>query len=212
MFQRIYARGRFDGLRLAGIDQPENFMRLRKLADAEASLNTIAHKVLEVVPKLEAWPLHRIGAELQRLGCAPGMPVIEGSIRHCLELGLVREAAAGMWQRVTVPKPVTRVAGPRPTDNPDRPADPDNPDHPDKHDNPDNVHPLRVADERIRAADPLERLAIVADVVRSVSASLAALADTIDDTALEYAERMQRNDANSGKLKQLRDLLAELSK
>lgn len=210
--QKIYARGRFDGLRLAGIDQPETFMRVRKLIDAEASLNSVARKILEACPKSEAWTLSRISAELQRQGCNPGMQVVEGCIRQARELGLVKEnATGGMWQRVHIDKP-----------EPSKPMESDG-----------KVTPLRassmVADSHIakleetidgtlvksqeyRDADPLERLGFIAHLARTMSHALGELADTIDDAAIDYTDRMQRNDENSGKLKQLRDLLADLAK
>jgi hypothetical protein len=191
--QRVYNRGRFDGLRLAGID-PEQYMRARKLAEAEASLNSAAHKVLEAIPTSESWPLHRIHGVLALKGCQMAHDVVEGSVNHAIELGLARETNPGMFTRIEWKEP--RVV-PMPT----RPADP----------------PRAVASAPVpapapaQASDPLSKLASLSSSMRLMASNLTAMADAVDEQTLAFAERLQRVETDGDKLKQLRTLLASLA-
>ena len=94
--RRIFGRGMLEGVRAAGIPNPEEFlMNQKRMRSVVAGLNGVATKVLSAVPLVEDWTLTQIGAELHRQGFTYTFDVVEGSVGKLLEVGLVKTNGLG---------------------------------------------------------------------------------------------------------------------
>ena len=94
--RRIFGRGMLEGVRAAGIPNPEEFlMNQKRMRSVVAGLNGVATKVLSAVPLVEDWTLTQIGAELHRQGFTYTLDVVEGSVGKLLEVGLVKTNGLG---------------------------------------------------------------------------------------------------------------------
>lgn len=93
---RIYGRGLFDGLRMAGVTDVEAFMNQAKLERASDGLNGMARKVLDAVPIAERWTRHAIVSEMHRAtGCSPDLRVVEGCLAQLQDKGLITQTPQG---------------------------------------------------------------------------------------------------------------------
>ena len=198
--RRIFGRGMLEGVRAAGIPNPEEFlMNQKRMRSVVAGLNGVATKVLSAVPLVEDWTLTQIGAELHRQGFTYTLDVVEGSVGKLLEVGLVKtnglgkartfrslysmvqheaeEKITGFDQQraVTQPMPV-RVPGVVPP----IPAPP------------------------TRATDPLTLLSDLAEDARKIGDGLHSLADRLDEAALAVTTKIEEVGKAEAKLQQLR--------
>lgn len=210
--QRAFGRGRMEGLSLAGIPNPEKFMTARKLAIAAQGLNGIALKVYNAVPIAEEWTLGQICAEMARIGSKPGVPLIEGSVRKCVELGLVKchrlEGKTDAFQRVDTGESENVLA-----DALHRAAEA----------TPESALALavrRTAEPALELVPPtgtaeasmplLERLAELGNRARYLARENLTLADAIDAIAIDVDEELKRTDKNADKLRAFKALFADL--
>lgn len=187
--RRVYGRGFFDGLRTAGITDPDEFMNQARLRAAEQSLNGMARKVLDVVPRDESWPVGRICNELARKGSNPDVRVVTGCLSTLRDDGLVREPQPKHFIRVmTKPKPKPELA----------------------------VMPSvekTKEENKVRAEetpDPLESLTLLARSARETARQLVDMAADIEGIADKVDKEVQRIREDTGKLRQLKALLKDI--
>lgn len=146
----------------------------------------IAKKVYGAVPINEAWPSKSIVAELARQGQVRDFSIIEGCLNTLKEVGLIREAAPGHFQRVK-PKPtVEKEAEPMTTKPLNQPT-------------------------KSEPTEPVDRLAAIGTKLRGLSQLFLELADDIDEATLAFEEKASGNDEELAKLRQLKGLLKSLS-
>lgn len=167
-------------------------MNAARLQEAERSLNGAAKKVLDCVPFGDPLSMGRIVGLLAERGQKFDPRVVQGCLAALLDSGLVREAAAGTYQRVAIPaKRVTlKVAAP--------------------------AEPAEAAQAAAGPApdaprDTLAKLADMAAATRAAAADLTQLADRLDDLAIEVEERIQAVKDRTAKLEQLSALLRDLN-
>jgi len=189
-----YGRGVIEGLRMAGVTNPGDFMNANKLARIESGLNTMARKVLEAVPMQEAWTKAQIAVELRRLGCGAARDVLEGCLATLTDSGLVKEPQRGSFIRVAV-RQITPTAPATPT-TPEEPAVQT------------NIRPIAAAAANdapagTSGADTLTRLA-------NLGALLRRAADECDAIALDVETRVQAAGQDGEKLRQLQALLKSI--
>lgn len=104
-----YGRGVIEGLRMAGVPNPGDFMNAQKLARIESGLNSIAKKVLEAVPISEPWTKSQIVAEMRRAGSQVDMRVLEGCLSTLADSGPIKEPTRGSFVRVVALEVEDRV-------------------------------------------------------------------------------------------------------
>lgn len=186
--RRSYGRGMFDGLRMAGIDNPEEFVNNAKLKSVESGLTGMAKKVLDSVPIAEAWTRQQISQELARKGSNPESRVVGGCLDSLVASGLVREPRPGNFVRA-----------------PEKPRIVE-----------DESKEQAVAGkwmDRLKevkqsnSADPMTELAELAGELRAMANAATKMATRIEDVALAAESRVQQINADSAKLKQLQELL-----
>ena len=200
--RRIFGRGMLEGVRVAGIPNPEEFlMNQKRMRSVVAGLNGVATKVLAAVPLAEDWTLNQIAAELHRQDKGYTLDVVEGSLAKLLEVGLVkvhglgkgrtyrslysmqqheaeeRAAASPLLERRAIQQP---VPVPVPGAIPPMPALP------------------------TRATDPLTILSDLAEDARKIGDGLHTLADRLDEAALAVTAKIEEVGKAEGKLQQLR--------
>jgi hypothetical protein len=173
-------------------------MNNARLKEAERSLTGVAVRVLEATPKTEAWPVGQITGELRRLGHNIGPDVVLGCLDTMLKSGIVREPKPRNFVRVN-PKEKIELAVVATAAEPPKQAD--------------QVPAPKAAQQApgpISAPSDRETLTKLADLSTKLRASaqyLLGFADSIDDVAIEVEERIQKINADSEKLAQLRALL-----
>jgi hypothetical protein len=191
---RVYGRGLYDGLRMAGITDPEAFMNEAKLNRMSEGLTTIAKRVLEAVPISEPWHKNVILAELRRTGSMATVDVMEGCLASLKDKGLIVEAPAHAFRRLAAKPKMTLVldvttAGPPPPEPEPVPA---------------------AQPEPALPADPLAALAVLASALTKLSVEIGCIANQIEITALNSAELLQGARADGEKLRQLQNLLRSI--
>lgn len=190
---RVYGRGFFDGLKAAGIENPETFMNHARLAQRESHLSGIAKRVLEAVPHNEQWDITKIISELARNGTRPEHHIVMGCLNTLLGDGLVREPARGVFSRVMVEvrtKPRIHLIPPK--------------------DEPMTTEAPQANEPPPSPAEPMDKLAEVAASARKIAESVSLLAKQIEDAAIEVELRVQKINADTDKLRQLQTLLKQL--
>lgn len=187
--RRIYGRGLFDGLRMAGVDNPREFMNASKVEVAEKGLSGIARKVYEVVPVQESWKSHQVVQELSRLGSKPDFAVVEGCLASLKEKGLVKETQRGFWQKV---KPKEEKAAPAIKLVQDRSPIPDP-----------YIHQTKDVDD-------LARMASIGKQLRDLAKQIEMVASVVDSVAISVEERIQKSSDEASKLRQLQQLLKSI--
>lgn len=183
--RRVYGRGLLDGLALAGIENPRDYMNTNKLLEAERSLNGMATKVLNAVPIGEAWTPGQICGELKRIGGNPDMRVITGCLNTLKTQGLIKEPEAGTFQRVkiTIRTPAVKLVRdePAPAAAPATPAQAE--------------------------ADTMDKIGAIAAGLRALAHQANQIADQIDTVAVEVEERFEKERASSAGLRELQSVL-----
>lgn len=170
-------------------------MTPRRLEQLSAGLNSLEHNVLGATPIAEAWTVALICSELRRVGRRHDNAHVVAVLNRMKEKGVVREPRPGLFVRVEA----------RATADEDKPAAP----------LPDHQEPPMNAIARVPAAplpaDPMSAIAELSQRLRANAAEQVALARQLDDLALGVEERLQRESADSQRLRQLRALLTEAS-
>lgn len=200
--RRIFGRGMLEGVRVAGIPNPEEFlMNQKRMRSVVAGLNGVATKVLAAVPLAEDWTLNQIAAELHRQDKGYTLDVVEGSLAKLLEVGLVKVHGLGKGrtyrslysmqqheaeERAAASPPLERRAIQQPVPVPVPGAIPPMPALP------------------TRATDPLTILSDLAEDARKIGDGLHTLADRLDEAALAVTAKIEEVGKAEGKLQQLR--------
>lgn len=157
--RRTYGRGFLDGLRAAGVENPEDYMNNAKIQAAVLGQTGIARKVYNTVPTDESWSATKIISEMRAHGHNIEFSVLEGCLNTLKASKLIKENEHGYYR--VVPKLVERApvekdgAGSAPSTPQAAPAAPQ---------------------------DPLSRIATISDVLRN-------LAHQLDDIALEVSDK-----------------------
>jgi|GEM_PF-1010168 len=190
--RRAYGRGYFDALRAMEIDP----MTPARLTQAEQAVNGIARKVLDAVPKQEPWTINKIVAELNRAGRNLSTDVVLGCLSTMTRSGLLKEVEPRTFIRVTAREraELAVVPSPPPQAPPAAAAQA-------------SPEPAPAASAAPGGPDTLAKLASLSTSVRSMAVQFTALAEAIDDVALEVEQRIERISCDSDKLAQLRALL-----
>ena len=198
--RRIFGRGMLEGVRAAGIPNPEEFlMNQKRMRSVVAGLNGVATKVLSAVPLVEDWTLTQIGAELHRQGFTYTLDVVEGSVGKLLEVGLVKTNGLGkartfrslysMVQHEAEEKAAVRLDQQRAQERPVPPVP--------------GATPQPVA-APARPIDPLTLLSDLAEDARKIGHGLHTLADRLDEAALAVTAKIEEVGKAEAKLQQLR--------
>jgi len=162
-------------------------MRAARYASLCRELTHTARKVLDAVPINEAWPTHRITAELMRLGTPKDRNILEGCLNSLMKDGLVIERPPGHWMRV----PLEPEFAPAPAAK-------------------DDIVPLKTAGKAAEPLTPLKRISMLAVRARDLSKSLADFANDIDEAALIIDQEVADMGERTQKLDQLQQLLKGL--
>ena len=187
-----FGRGMAEGLRMAGINNPEQVMQAAKLQRKEEGLTSIARKVLDAVPIQEVWNKDQIGAEVRRRGTCTDRKVIDGCLGGLVDSGLVKERPVGHFTRAVARAPAvtTEKTIQMPKKEIAMPAT--------------NVRPIAAAQtESATPSDMLTRLA-------NLGALLRRAADEVDAVALEVEDRVKSAGEDGEKLRQLQSTLRGL--
>lgn len=185
-YRGVYGRGLFDGLRKAGVDDQENFMRELKMKDAEDHLSGLPKRILDAVPRMDAWPASKIITELRRRGANPEHPFVLRCLIDLKQQGLISEPEFGKFTRKTIERKQVM--------EPVKKAEP------------------RVIAIKPAPAKPgtMDRMAGIASLARDLAKRINDLAKDIEDAALDVEERILKSESETGKLRQLQTLLKSI--
>lgn len=189
--RRAYGRGYYDAIQKIENERLEG-MNTARLDEAARSISGVAKAVMEATPKTEPWTGPQICGELRRIGKNIETTVVMGCLNTLTKQGLVQEKPAGQFLRVTPkakapPPPTLQVVQPKQAD-----AEP---------------APQPASEPTSTDRGTLTKLAELSTKLRASADELLQFADAIDDVAIEVEERIQKINADSEKLGQLRALL-----
>lgn len=190
--RRVYGRGYFDGMRKA-----EEQMNLARYAAMERNITGITKKVLDSTPVAEAWTQNQVADEMRRVGIRVDIRAIGSSLNSLVESGLVKESPRGKFCRITCKEkasPALTVVKAKKEPDSEPQAE---------------TKPVEKEEQRDHK-DTMDKLAELAEKLRSSAAEMSKMASDIDSVAIEVEERIQRVNDNAGKLKQLQALLKDL--
>jgi hypothetical protein len=159
-----------------------NASRLRQL---EEGSTTTARKVLEAVPRRDAWTPHEIFSELMRLnGTAPAIHIVHGCLRRLSEDGIIKEHK-GTYTRITVRSvPAATEGTSMPTES-----------------------IVKAVPAPTPRATPVDRISALSTQLREMGGKLCKIADEIDDAAVDLASEVEQSSGAARRLAQLRELL-----
>lgn len=185
--RKVYAKGFFDGL-----DAANRTMTPTRYQATLSGQTSVAKKVYEHVPALEAWTAIQISQALTRATKSQmDFKILQGCLKALRESGLIRETQRGMFQRVEVKE---KVEEPMPEA--------------------DTVKPLPTAMPKAAvscAKTPIEILSEISQRVVALNSELKKIASDIETAAIVIEEGMAENEENLGKLKQLQSILKSLT-
>lgn len=182
-----YGRGFHDGIKSVG-DTELNNARMKQTIDG---LSAQARRVYDATPASEAWTPGQICGELARMGLAHDAKVVLGCLMSLVHSGVVREVKAGMFSRVSAKPVVVKVP---PLEKEPNMRAPD-------------AKPAAVPES---ASDTLTKIASIGSQIRGAAEDLIALANGLDDVAIEVEERISKIDADTATLRQLQALLKNI--
>lgn len=210
--RKVYGRGLFDGLRMAGVINPGEFMNEAKLQKAEQGINGMAKKVLDAVPIQEPWSKNQIVAEIRRAGSNAGVDVIESCLNNLRGRSLISEPSRGMFQRITA-KPRVHLVQVEPQTTLRSALEM----AVSKSSKKEHEVVITCAADMLPAnlmgaakKDPLESMAELAQMARDLAGTAQKLAASIETAALEAEERMEQIRRDTDKLRQLQALLKDI--
>lgn len=138
-----------------------------QLTDAERGLSGIARKVLEVVPRQDAWTVHQICSEMGRLGSRPDKHIVSGCLGSLTNDGLIKGLPDGRFVRVSA-KTEAKVPSQAAPTTPGRT---------------DSIEALMALADRV---------SVVAHEVADISKALADIAIDIDETTKRERSEVRR--------------------
>lgn len=199
--RRVYGRGLYDGLRLAGISEPKEFlMKSTQLERREQALNGIARKVYDVmVMDTPMTPADVCGVLRRTSGSAADYRIVQGCLARLVESGLARETAAGNFIRIAARQKLQVV---------NKPASPE----PDIEEDVQLVKPATPPATATTAAPlpTLDRLAALAQTMRQIADAVGGVAQDIETIALDVESRVSSVSADAEKLRQLQLVLKSI--
>ena len=149
--------------------------------------SSVARKVYEAVPIADAWNPSVIHQELRRIGYTMDLHAIKGCLAALAAEGVAIEHPARLYQRTPVkPRPIKEIKAEEP------------------------MATVAAAPAKV-GVRPLAKLANIASRAKNIAAMLNELASDIELAALDIDEQDGQNNAQVNKLKQLKELLKELS-
>lgn len=154
-----------------------------------SGMNSTAVKVYEAVPISGQWSLNQITAEMRRAGINVDSRAVFGCLGALARAGLVTEGEAGKFQREAVKVPL--------------------------------IKPIKSKDESMNAkpsakavpakdganVDIMDILGALAARAVHISSQVKDLSNDLSNAAVEIQARVEANEADSAKLKQLQTLL-----
>jgi len=179
--RRTYGRGFFDGLKAGGHD-PEVYMTTARLRKQEEGLTEIARAILHAVPVAQRWTAEQIHAELSRTKHQIAVNAVTLCLANLRGQGLVNEPERGKFCRVTESQKVTQ---PAPT-KPDKPS-------------------LRVV-----GGGMIERVSSIGQRLRALGEQAIAIAAEVEELALDIDAKIESNQVDAAKLRQLQQLLKSI--
>lgn len=195
--KRSYGRGFFDGLRKAGIDNPEDFLNAAKLERHERELTGVMRKVFEAMPISEPWTPPQVASEMSRVTrSSPDIRAVTACLSALVERGLAKEPVRGTFIRVES-KPRLAAVPPAPSAHsatPEKAATAD--------------APAKPPEEE--SVEPMDRLASLASSMREIARRVSEMAQEAEEVAMDVEQRMDRIKADTAKLRQLQALLKDI--
>lgn len=160
-------------------------------------LSAVAQKVYQAVPMIDAWPYQAINAELQRVGVAKDLTIIRGCLNSLVESGLIVEPERNKFVRVKVrgKSPAAESEPVIETNKEPQVA----------------IAQAPVEKEEPAVQSPIQKLEWLGARVATLSSQLKALADEIDNTAVEMQMALDAKDSQMAKFRQLKALLTEIN-
>lgn len=155
-------------------------------------LTVICRKVFDATPIADAWQDGAIMAEMRRKGSNTEFSVIRGCLENLRKLGLVIETAPRTFQRIREPIPKAKPLMPAPT--PENTA---------------TTHRPAPPAPAIPNAAPVRKLSTL-DRLARISLEFRALADELDDIAIQADEDMKAQGQDLETLRQLQKLLGNI--
>lgn len=190
--RRAYGRGYFDAIQKIESERQDS-MNPARMEEATKSLSGIAKHVLDATPKMEVWTTQQICTEIRRAGRNIETTIVMGCLGTLVRQGLVQEKPSGHFIRVmpkqkAPPPPTLQVVQAPVPEAAEQPAS-------------------QAAATPQRDDGTLAKLAELSNALRASAESLENFANDLDDVAIEVEERIQKINADSEKLSQLRALL-----
>ena len=196
--RRVYAKGFFDGMEAA----KRGDMNAQKFAQKWEGLTGIAKKVYEATPKQEAWTDTQIADELRRTSpTRVDLRILAGCLKSLVGSGLVREVERGKFQREPVrekapmPVPTAQVIEIRGEQKPMYVPKPDAQPIP-------KPTPAEVS--------PVDLLGSILKRIEGVVGVLKEIGNDMADAALKIEAGIEKNNADTAKLRQLQELLKSI--
>lgn len=176
-----FGRGIIEGVRMAGIHNPEQYVNSSRLEQKLESITALERKVFEATPLSEAWTASQIVRELLRQSVPVSTHQVNGALHHLAQMKLVREPERGHFMRDRV-KPAKADKAP-PLES-----------------TPAEAEPMPEPKSATQPADCLTRLANLAVLLRRA-------ADEAEAVALDVEEEKRSLSRDSERLRQLQALL-----
>ena len=156
--------------------------RLRILENQQTG---IAKKVYAVVPIQEIWSSSQIVSELRRTSSVRDLRMVEGCLNTLKEVGLIREPSPGSFQRM---KPRELKEETVST----------------------HYKPAPTAVDVVPKKEPLDRILGISTKLRALSRDAEALAEDIENAAVEFEERVGSSAKELEVLRRFKDLFKKL--
>lgn len=171
-------------------------MRQSRFTALQQGLNATARKVFAVVPIAEHWTSTQIVAEMRRQGSAIDMRVAGGCIAALLSTGLVVEGKPGHYTRVKVNDPGAKDEEPAPRRVVEFKKE------------------SKVSQSTNLPAKPnqsaIAKLGALSERAVAIGMMLKTLSDDIAKAAIEIDDEAAAREIETGKIRQLQQLLKEI--
>lgn len=198
--QRSYGRGMIDGLRLAGVENPEELMNIARLRQIEQGLNGTTRKVYDVIDYTKAMTFPQICAAIVGAGTRCDNRVLRACLGELYEKGLVRSGAGkDTFQRVAPRLAPTTAAPPVTTTATATPIETSN-----------SALAPAPSPAPVEVAPPFEKLATIELRLRSLISELSVIASDLATTALETEAFLDKIRKDHEKVAKLKELLTSL--
>lgn len=171
-------------------------MKLSRFQGIYNGMNSLAKKVYDAVPIENAWSMHKIVRELQRMKTPMEVSQVQGCLKYMLSMGIIKKDGEGDYIRTEL-----KIA---------------NNNEPDEYVNeePPTKELIQMATEPNKAPstenDVFNLLASLAQRAQDISDQADHLKEDIEKAALTVQTEFDKNSAELGKLRQLKALLAGL--